>query len=497
MKPEETTPPKPSILVVDDTHANLRFLSEILTMHNYIVRPVPDGYLALSSAKAALPDLILLDIMMPNISGYEICKQLKANDLTRDIPVIFISVKDEVLDKVTAFSIGGVDYITKPFQAEEVLARVKTHLDLRVLQKTLQENNIRLQQEILERKEAEKNLSAANKELQGTLQTLQKTQKYLIESEKMTKLGQLVASIAHELNTPLGAIRSSAEHLSTSLNQTLFEQLPEFFHSLTKRQQRDFWALLRTASQETSFKNTKEKRQLRKTLTEVLSQHQIDDARRVAEMLINIGFYGRVQPFLPLLSEPGHYRILEMAYKLSGLQKSSSALTNAVDKALKIIQSLKTYARYDRSGQLVAADIIRGIETVLTLYHNQLKQGIEIQRNYEEIPSILCYPDELIQVWTNLINNALHAMKNRGTIVIDVTQSNEQAIVAITDTGHGIPADIQGKIFEPFFTTKPSGEGNGLGLDIVKKIIVKHQGEISLESMPGKTTFRVSLPIIT
>jgi PleD family two-component response regulator len=130
-----------NILVVDDTPANLRLLSEILTRQGYKVRPVPNGKLALSAAQRLPPDVILLDIMMPEMNGFEVCEQLKADERTRDIPVIFISALNDVLDKVKAFSIGGVDYISKPFQVEEVLARIKTHLEMGFLQKSLQDKN--------------------------------------------------------------------------------------------------------------------------------------------------------------------------------------------------------------------------------------------------------------------------------------------------------------------------------------------------------------------
>lgn len=144
---------------------------------------------------------------------------------------------------------------------------------------------------------------------------------------------------------------------------------------------------------------------------------------------------------------------------------------------------------------MVIANLIDGIETVLTLYDNQIKQGVEVIRNYRDLPPILCYPDELNQVWTNLIHNALHAMANRGTLTVEVTQEGQQAKISITDSGSGIPPEIQSKIFDPFFTTKPPGEGSGLGLDIVKKIIIKHSGQIAVESQPGRTTFSVLLPI--
>lgn len=128
-----------NVLIVDDTPANLRLLAGILGEAGYQVRPVRDGRMALSVARSNLPDIILLDIMMPEMDGYEVCRQLKADEKTKDIPVIFISALDDVHDKVKSFSMGAVDYVTKPFQAEEVLARVENHIALHRLQNDLRE----------------------------------------------------------------------------------------------------------------------------------------------------------------------------------------------------------------------------------------------------------------------------------------------------------------------------------------------------------------------
>ena len=134
-----------SILVVDDMPENLRLLTQLLNHSGYEVRAVSDGAFGLESAKAMPPDLILLDIRMPNMDGYEVCEQLKADERTRGIPVIFLSALSDVADKLKGFQVGGVDYITKPFQAEEVLSRVKTHLNLYHLHKQLEEANTRLE----------------------------------------------------------------------------------------------------------------------------------------------------------------------------------------------------------------------------------------------------------------------------------------------------------------------------------------------------------------
>jgi sigma-B regulation protein RsbU (phosphoserine phosphatase) len=139
---------KGNILIVDDTPANLRLLSQMLSEQGYRVRPVPDGPLALAAARAEAPDLVLLDVRMPEMDGYEVCEHLKADAQTRDIPVIFISALDATHDKVRAFTAGGVDYVTKPFQLEEVLARVETHLALRELQRQLQDANRKMAQEL-------------------------------------------------------------------------------------------------------------------------------------------------------------------------------------------------------------------------------------------------------------------------------------------------------------------------------------------------------------
>ncbi|HEY9600817.1 MAG TPA: ATP-binding protein, partial [Allocoleopsis sp.] len=167
----------------------------------------------------------------------------------------------------------------------------------------------------------------------------------------------------------------------------------------------------------------------------------------------------------------------------------------ATERASKVVFSLKNYARYNRSGEMTPANLIDGIETVLTLYQNQLKHGVDVIRNYAELPLILCYPDELNQVWLNLFHNALQAMDERGSLKIDVIQQEQQVKISITDSGRGIPEEIKTKIFEPFFTTKSRGEGSGLGLHMVKKILEKHHGTIEVESVPGKTMFTIVLPI--
>lgn len=464
---------KGNILVVDDTPANLRLLVTLLTNKGYKVRPVPNGELALSAAKGMPPDLILLDIMMPEMNGYEVCEKLKADERTQEIPIIFISAINDVFDKVKAFNVGGVDYITKPFQIEEVFARVETHLSICCLQKNLKEKN---------------------EELSKTLQDLKATQNQLIQSEKMAALGQLIAGIAHEINTPLGAIRSSIGNITDFLTKHL-EELPKFLQNLSPQRQDHFFNLLQTPLQQSTSLSSKEKRQLKKALQQQIQEEGIDNADSIASTLVNLGIGNDIQPFLPLLKDPEREMILRNAYQLYSVQKSAQTIATATDRAAKVVFALRSYARYDDAGEKVEANIIDGLETVFTLYQNQFKQGVELVKNYQDLPNINCYPDELNQVWTNLIHNALQAMDHKGTLTINTHQDGNNIVISINDTGKGIPHEIIHKIFEPFFTTKPTGEGSGLGLDIVKKIIEKHQGRIEVESVPGKTKFSVSLPI--
>jgi signal transduction histidine kinase len=178
------------VLIVDDIPDNIRFLSKFLMMQGYEVRKAASGAMALQAIAALPPDLILLDVNMGEMSGYELCAQLKANPDTQHIPIIFLSAGSEALDKVKAFKVGGADYITKPFQLEEVLVRIQTQLTLRSLQESQKVQNQKLRQ---------------------TLEDLKRAQATLIQQEKMATLKKVVAGVAHEVNNPLSFISGNVE----------------------------------------------------------------------------------------------------------------------------------------------------------------------------------------------------------------------------------------------------------------------------------------------
>jgi signal transduction histidine kinase len=240
---------------------------------------------------------------------------------------------------------------------------------------------------------------------------------------------------------------------------------------------------------------TTEKRPYKKALTQQLQAEQIENARHMADLLLDIGLYQDIEPFLPLLKDPNLDWMLQMAYNLTRLRSNNRTTLTAVERASKVVFALKNYSRSNIGGEKEVLQVNDGIKTVLELYQNQLKRGIEVIQDYQPLPEVWGYPDELIQVWTNLIHNAIQAMEGQGTLKL-ITRIQDQAIlVEVTDSGSGMSPEIQARIFEPFFTTKPMGEGSGLGLHICQKIIAKHNGKLEVVSQPGQTTFQVLLPL--
>ncbi len=334
-------PQKAKILVVDDTPENLRVLIQLLQEQSYQVRPAPNGAHALTTALKEPPDLILLDIMMPEMDGYEVCHHLKADKRTCDIPVIFISALDEALDKATAFSVGGVDYVTKPFHNEEVLARVYTHLTIRRLQQEVQQKNEALQtandslEEKVRARTAE--LAQANYDLQAEIeQRIQHQQEkdhlldvvsqqseqlrnltaWLIENQTEERQG-LASGLRQEIEQNIELLQSNLQLLQTLLSpdcdQPVVTHLENIGRVLQKMRRYvdqtaanldQTTATEQTLSQDPLIKLTDRERQVLRLLAQGKTNAEIAAILTVASATIHT-YTGRIKQKLDIDNLPG------------------------------------------------------------------------------------------------------------------------------------------------------------------------------------------------
>ncbi len=425
-------PINPKILIVDDNPTNLKVLSDALRDQGWITWVATDGESAIEQVAYALPDLILLDVMMPGIDGFETCRKLKANPITQRLPIIFMTALSDTLDKVKGLELGAVDYITKPFQHEEVLARVKLHLNLFYL-------NTRLEQRVQER----------TQKLEDSLNQLQNTQLQLIQSEKMSVLGQLVSGIGHEINNPIGCINGNIQHAVSYTDDLigLVSLYQEVYPTPDGR---------------------------------ITDQTEEIDLDYLMEDL----------PKLLQSMQTSSSRIQEISRSLRSFARSD----NDIKSDVQIHDGLE-------STLMILRHRLKG---------NDIRPEIQIEKSLKSIPTIQAYAGPLNQVFMNIIANAIDAIDeyyehpdrdpNRiGKISISTSanMSSKEVYFTIQDNGIGVPEEIRERIFEQSFTTKPIGRGTGLGLAISQQIIVdKHNGKITCTSVAGEgSEFKICLPI--
>ena len=420
------------ILLVDDNPNNLKVLSEAIHGYAWKALMATDGESAIEQTEYAVPDLILLDVMMPGIDGFETCRRLKANSITENIPVIFMTALSDSTDKVKGLEIGAVDYITKPFQQEEVIARIKLHLKISHLTHTLE-------QRVQER----------TAELTQSLQQLQETQLQMIQSEKMSALGNLVAGIAHEMNNPLGFISASLKQAKPNIGD-IIEHLQLYQES--------------SPSPSEEIINHAEEIDLPYCIEDLFKM--IDSMVVACDRIINIS------------------NSLRTFSRNDRDYKQPFNLHQGIDSTILILKH--------------------------RLKANDQRPAIEVITEYGDIPQVECFPGQVNQVFTNILANAIDALDdsiadrsfaeitaNPNRITITTLVADKQVKIIIADNGIGMSDSVKQRIFDHLFTTKGANKGTGLGLAIAKQIICdKHNGQINCLSSPGEgTKFVITLPI--
>lgn len=338
-------------------------------------------------------------------------------------------------------------------------------------------------QEVLEKK---------NRELENKNYQIKQTQEKLIKSEKMALLGRISAGIAHELNTPLGAIKGNLELIDDVQKREakVFGQIS----STISKEDFDLMMLLIVESIKSGkkYKYGENDNEIKKLWTSYLNKFQIKEKKDVVELMTDLKIDHKPERFLPLCKHKSNVAILELILYINNRYTSIKTALEALNRAQKILSSFKTYSFKRGWEDYKEFDLKNNIETIIDLHKNILKD-VSLQFSVTGNTTMRGIPDELSQVWTNLITNAIYAMEYKGELIIEVSGNIENIKLTVEDSGGGIKADHE-EIFEPFYTTKPEGEGSGLGLDISRQIIQKHNGTINWENTTKGAKFTIVLP---
>ncbi|PAP75540.1 sensor histidine kinase [Rubrivirga marina] len=320
-----------------------------------------------------------------------------------------------------------------------------------------------------------------------------------VQREKMMSLGKLSAGLAHELNNPAAAIRRSVADLRARL-----EMMPKMVtrltgHGLTPDQVEAARGALMTCTAPTPGTLTAVQRgEKEDELADWLDDHDVPHAYVVAEVLADEGVTTKA---LTHMAE--HVDETALADVILWIEKGLAAdrllaeIERAAGRISDLVASVKGYTHRDQAPDRQRVDVHAGLDQTLTMLGHAIKvKNIHVARDYgDDVPEVCVFPGEINQVWTNLLDNAFDAIGEGGEVRLGTRVEGALVCVTIADDGPGIPADAQEQIFEPFFTTKEPGKGTGLGLDIARRIVMQHEGRITVESEPGRTVFEVCLPI--
>ena len=377
------------------------------------------------------------------------------------------------------------------------LHTVELSANHQILLETNAELNLAYEEAEIARQAAEH----AQREVTKTLDQLRATEWQLVQSEKMAALGQLVSGVAHEINTPIATMKLSGANIAEAIRDVL-HNTPRLFRKLNSAELDLFFQLIWQANHSLVLHSTRAERQLVRDTERQLELLGLHETRHTAAVLVQLAAHKTLENYLPLLQHKECRHILASAHNVATVIHSTNNINTAVDRVSKILFALKSYSHFDAKEVKVNANLREGLETVLTIFNTKFDQQVVVDADLQDLPPILCLPDELRQAWGNLIQNALQAMQPlsnqagyQAELQIRLWREQDTVHISFRDNGIGIPAENLPKIFEAFFTTKAAGEASGLGLGIVKKIIQKHRGEIEVSSEVGKgTCVSISLP---